>query len=83
MINSSKITEMTRLIFCLFIALFSLKLWASTPLNEEVIFVPKKMLIGSISLETTIFKPNGDGPFPLVIINHGKSFGNSHFQSRY
>lgn len=83
MINSSKITEMIRIIFCLLAALFSLKLMAATQLNEEVIFVPKKMLIGSISLETTIFKPNGDGPFPLVIINHGKSFGNSHFQNRY
>ncbi len=74
---------MIRLIFCLLTTLFSLKLLAATQLNEEIIFVPKKLLIGSISLETTIFKPNGDGPFPLVIINHGKSFGNSHFQNRY
>jgi dienelactone hydrolase len=83
MSNSSKIVEMIRLIFCLLAALFSLQLLAATQLNEEVIFVPKKMLIGSIPLETTIFKPNGNGPFPLVIINHGKSFGNSHFQNRY
>jgi hypothetical protein len=51
---------------------------AATKLPEEVVFVPKKLLIGSVNLETTIFKPDGEGPFPLVIINHGKSFGNSH-----
>lgn len=52
-------------------------------LPEEVIFIPKKNLLGSLDLETTIFKPSGSGPFPLVIINHGKAPGNPHFQSRY
>jgi len=80
---SSKIVEMIRLIYCLLITLFSLQSLAETLLNEEVIFIPKKLLIGSVALETTIFRPDGDGPFPLVVINHGKSFGNSHFQNRY
>lgn len=57
--------------------------FAATKLPEEVVSVPKKLLIGSINLETTIFKPDGEGPFPLVIINHGKSVGNSHMQERY
>jgi dienelactone hydrolase len=57
--------------------------YAATQLPEEVVFISKKLLIGSINLETTIFKPDGEGPFPLVIINHGKSFGNSHMQERY
>ena len=74
---------MISLLFFIMTTLFSLQLLASTQLDEEVIFVPKKMLIGSVALETTIFKPHGDGPFPLVIINHGKSSGNSHFQNRY
>ena len=28
-----------------------------------------------IILETTILKPEGDGPFPMVVINHGKNAG--------
>lgn len=51
-------------------------------LNEQVIAIPKKLLFGSIDLETTIFRPPGDGPFPLVVINHGKADGNPQFQSR-
>lgn len=52
-------------------------------LPEQVVFIPKKLIIGAIELETTIFKPKGNGPFPLVIINHGKEMGNTHLQSRY
>ena len=37
-------------------------------LNESVIEVPS----GDVSLETTIFKPDGPGPFPMVVFNHGK-----------
>ncbi|HKA42079.1 MAG TPA: hypothetical protein VKF40_08825 [Burkholderiales bacterium] len=46
-----------------------------TDLNEQVVMLPVK---GSYSteLETTIFRPNGEGPFPLVVINHGKASGN-------
>lgn len=36
----------------------------------------------STELETTFFKPKGDGPFPLVVINHGKDSGNPSFQAR-
>ena len=35
-----------------------------------------------IELETTVYRPPGEGPFPLVVINHGKSFGDSRFQPR-
>lgn len=55
----------------------------ATKLPEEIVFIPKKLLIGSLSLEATIFKPDGDGPFPLVIINHGKSPGLTSSQARY
>jgi dienelactone hydrolase len=37
---------------------------------------------GSASLQTTVFKPNGNGPFPLLIINHGKESGEPHAQAR-
>jgi dienelactone hydrolase len=51
--------------------------------NEEVVMLPKPFRFGSINLETTIYKPKGDGPFPLVVINHGKASGDPRFQSRY
>ncbi len=58
----------------------SLELDAS--LNESVVMVPKKGLF-TIGLETTLYKPDGVGPFPVVIINHGKSPGSPRFQGRY
>lgn len=51
-------------------------------LNETVQIIPKKGLF-TIDLETTIYKPDGDGPFPIAVINHGKAFGDPKFQSRY
>jgi dienelactone hydrolase len=71
------------LLFVLLLFIFSPPLLAAERLPEEIVFIPKKLLLGSISLETTIFKPEGNGPFPLVVINHGKSPGNSHMQARY
>lgn len=61
--------------------------WAQAPvvdaaLNETVQLVPKKAVF-TIELETTIYKPEGEGPFPVVLINHGKEPGESRFQSRY
>jgi len=48
-------------------------------MNEQVVSVK----IGwGISLETTIFKPDGEGPFPLAVINHGKAPGNPVHQER-
>jgi dienelactone hydrolase len=52
-------------------------------LNETVVNVPKKGAVFTVDLETTVYKPDGDGPFPLVVINHGKAYGDSRFQSRY
>ena len=51
-------------------------------LNESVQMIPKKGLF-TIELETTLYKPDGEGPFPLAIINHGKAYGDPHFQARY
>ncbi len=45
--------------------------------------VSKKAIIGSTELETTLYKPDGPGPFPVVVINHGKAMGDPRFQSRY
>jgi dienelactone hydrolase len=48
-------------------------------LNERIVFIPHG---NGIELETTIFKPDGDGPFPLAVINHGKSPGDPRLQAR-
>lgn len=49
-------------------------------LREEVlrIHVPDS----AIELETTLYRPPGDGPFPLVIFNHGKAAGDPRLQQR-
>lgn len=51
-------------------------------LNERVEMVKVGSGIWSNELETTFFKPPGDGPFPLVVINHGKAFGDPRFDPR-
>jgi dienelactone hydrolase len=54
---------------------------AQSPLPEEVVMIKKPGLF-TLELETTIFKPPGSGPFPLVVINHGKEGGDPRFQGR-
>lgn len=51
-------------------------------LEEQIVMIPKPG-ISPVNLETTLYKPQGNGPFPLAIINHGKSPGNPKLQSRY
>ncbi|ABO56016.1 MULTISPECIES: dienelactone hydrolase family protein [Burkholderia] len=50
-------------------------------LNEQIISIPADAS-GSVMLEATLFKPNGPGPFPLVVFNHGKNTGDLHQQPR-
>ena len=50
-------------------------------LREEVLAIAKPGAPG-VHLETTLFRPPGDGPFPLVIINHGKAAGDTRLQPR-
>lgn len=50
-------------------------------LNEEIMMVMASPA-ATIELETTVFKPPGPGPFPLVIMNHGKEPGNPKLQKR-
>ncbi len=52
-------------------------------LNESVVNISKQSGLFPIELETTIYKPDGDGPFPVVLINHGKARGDTRFQARY
>jgi len=44
--------------------------------------LPVKVGNEFIRLETTVYKPEGEGPFPLLIMNHGKALGNPHSQVR-
>jgi dienelactone hydrolase len=50
-------------------------------LNESIEMIQNNQLF-SVGLETTFFKPGGAGPFPVVVINHGKSRGESRMQER-
>lgn len=52
-------------------------------LNESVITLSKKVGPFTVDLETTVYRPDGDGPFPVAIINHGKATGDARFQGRY
>ena len=51
-------------------------------LNEEVVMLSLGSGLFETRLETTLFRPPGSGPFPLVVINHGKESGNPRFQQR-
>jgi dienelactone hydrolase len=50
-------------------------------LRESVVMVKKPGLF-PVRLETTIFRPPGTGPHPVVMINHGKSKGDPAYQRR-
>lgn len=52
-------------------------------LNEAIVMIPKKGILLTTQLETTIHTPEGEGPFPVVVINHGKALGDPRFQDRY
>lgn len=77
---SSYLFAFTLALFCG--QVFSQALELDASLNEVVQTIPKKGIF-TIDLETTIYKPDGDGPFPIAVINHGKSPGDSRFQGRY
>jgi dienelactone hydrolase len=51
-------------------------------LNERVLRIPVDTK-PNISLETTIFKPSGPGPFPIAVLNHGLDAGGPHSMPRY
>jgi len=53
----------------------------ATDLREEVVMVKEPGVFGA-ELETTLYRPPGDGPFPLIVVNHGKASGNPRFQTR-
>lgn len=50
--------------------------------NEQVVMLPVTQNGASFQFETTIYKPPGNGPFPLLVMNHGKERGNPSNQKR-
>ncbi len=50
--------------------------------NEQVVMLPVMVNGKPLQFETTLFKPPGDGPFPLLVMNHGKDRGNPSAQRR-
>ena len=51
-------------------------------LGEQVLVVPAGGFTEP-ELEVTVYRPPGDGPFPVVVINHGRAAGNAKLQARY
>jgi dienelactone hydrolase len=49
---------------------------------EQVVAIPADIGGAQITLQTTIYKPPGAGPFPVLFMNHGKSGGDAHLQPR-
>lgn len=56
-------------------------LFVDAGLNEQVVMIPAGV-DGKALLETTLFRPDGPGPFPLLVINHGKQAGSPRHQQR-
>ena len=55
---------------------------AESALHEEVLMIPAAGALAP-ELEVTVYKPPGAGPFPLAVVNHGRSPGPAHMQARY
>lgn len=54
-------------------------------LNETIVKIEMRNTFFHQSLQTTVFKPSGDGPFPLFVFNHGHNPGSlkfGHWQER-
>lgn len=54
----------------------------NTQLNEQVVYIPLTNN-PDIKLQVTLFHPDGMGPFPLAVLNHGKNYGPSKNEKRY
>ena len=51
-------------------------------LGEAVLMLPASGFTEP-ELEVTVYRPPGDGPFPVLVINHGRASGNAKLQPRY
>ncbi|KXU85831.1 hypothetical protein CR51_39110 [Caballeronia megalochromosomata] len=53
----------------------------ATGLNATIIGIPVDSK-GTVVLEAMIYKPDGHGPFPMIVFNHGKFKGDPRAQAR-
>jgi dienelactone hydrolase len=51
-------------------------------LHEKIMMLAVTEAEHQFELETTFFIPPGEGPFPVLLMNHGKERGNPRHQSR-
>ncbi len=51
-------------------------------INEQVLMLPVTENGKQLQFETTLYKPPGEGPFPLLLMNHGKERGKPATQKR-
>jgi dienelactone hydrolase len=51
-------------------------------LNEQVVMITVGSGALTNQLQTTIFKPPGAGPFPILLMNHGQAKGDGHLEPR-
>jgi len=51
-------------------------------INEQVLMLPVTENGKKLQFETTLYKPPGQGPFPLLLMNHGKERGKPSAQKR-
>lgn len=49
-------------------------------MRVQTVMIPKSSGPFSIDLETQIYAPPGLGPFPLIVLSHGKAHGDPRFQ---
>lgn len=50
--------------------------------GQQVVQVPANIGGVALKLQTTIYMPPGQGPFPVLFMNHGKAGGDAHLQPR-
>jgi dienelactone hydrolase len=53
----------------------------SSALGERIEFIKNDSFL-PVSLQITVFQPEGPGPYPVVVLNHGKDGGNARLQPR-
>ncbi|OGB24730.1 MAG: dienelactone hydrolase [Burkholderiales bacterium RIFCSPLOWO2_02_FULL_57_36] len=77
-----RLVKIAALGLCLFSSASFAQQAAEATLDEQVMIIPARSGNIMIEMETTVFKPPGTGPFPLVVMNHGKDPGDPQYQKR-
>ncbi len=72
--------KVLQILFLFLLVVVSDACWAAA-LRDGKIEVPKGHGLFHVELVTRLYAPLGDGPFPLIVLNHGKDFGDPRFQS--